>query len=98
MPVLKRTVRARRAASRRTTSRTTKKVARSAKARTTRGTRGRSRTRTNRTTKRTAKSRVVVVRGSTKDRYNIWQCGPEGFAVKVKGVRGVVHSAWVFGN
>ncbi|HUU46415.1 MAG TPA: hypothetical protein VM118_11855 [Acidobacteriota bacterium] len=96
MPVRKETVRARRAAATRSTS----KVARTAKARTgksreARSARGRTRSKT---MSQTAKSRVVVVRGPRKEGQSIWQLGPDGFVVKIAGIRGVVQSAWVFGS
>lgn len=90
MPVRKETVRARRVAARRT-----KKVARTTKSREARSARGRTHSKAS---ARTAKSRVVVVRAPRQERQKVWQWGPNGFVVKVAGIRGVVQSAWVFGS
>jgi hypothetical protein len=97
MPVKKTNSRSRRSAPRRT-----RKVARTAKGRTTRTVvRGRRTVAKKQSRTRKAKSRVVVVRGSqrkVRNPFNVLQAGPDGFVVRVAGVRGVIKSAWVFGN
>jgi hypothetical protein len=78
----------------------TAKTARVAKPRTARATTGRRRsTKSTKSARKSASSRVVVVHRPRKaSSRGIGVLGVNGFAIKVEGVKGIVHSAWMFGN
>ena len=78
----------------------TVKAARVAKPRTARTATGRRRSTKNTRTAGSARARTIVVHRPRKasSSRGVVVPGINGFSVKVEGVKGVVHSVWMFGN